>query len=58
MFRHVIQTTQLIDSTTTTQVECEEEAKNIVLTLPRLHPFDLSIRLDHSHYYCLQTQLY
>eukprot|EP00956_Cyclotella_meneghiniana_P027529 scaffold61901_cov21-Cyclotella_meneghiniana.AAC.2 len=44
VFQRVLPVAKMIKSTT--QVECETH--NIVPSLPRLKPFDLSIRLDHS----------
>jgi hypothetical protein len=44
VFQRILPTAQLIESPT--QVECE--IHNIVPSLPRLKPFDLSIRLDNS----------
>jgi hypothetical protein len=44
VFKRILPFVGMIDSGT--QIECE--AHNIVPSLPRLQPFDLSIRLDHS----------
>jgi hypothetical protein len=44
VLQRILPPTQLIDSPT----QIETEVHNIVPSLPRLKPFDLSIRLDHS----------
>ena len=44
IFQRVLTTAKMIDSPT----QVEREIHNIVPSLPRLQPFDLSIRLDHS----------
>jgi hypothetical protein len=44
IFKHVLQTAKLIGS----PIQVESEVQNIVPTLPKLKPFDLSFCLDQS----------
>lgn len=44
IFQRILPVAKMIDSST----QVEPELHNIVKSLPRLKPFDLSIRLDHS----------